>query len=112
MAHKVGDYGGLKRETEPERARLRLLAEGLNPETQRWLCEIGIGAGWRCLEVGAAEGSMSRWLAEQVGARGHVVAADIDVRFLDDMDLPNVEVRQLDLRSDPLEPQDMGVRPA
>jgi SAM-dependent methyltransferase len=105
VAHKVGDYGGLKRATGPERARLKLLAEGLDPETQRWLADIGIGRGWRCLEVGAAEGSMSRWLAEQVGPEGHVVAADIDVRFLDNMDLPNVEVRQLDLRSDPLEKQ-------
>jgi SAM-dependent methyltransferase len=103
MPHKQGDYGGLKQPTEPERARLRLLAEGLDPLTRRWLRSIGVPRGARCLEVGAAAGSMSRWLAEQVGPSGRVVAADIDVRFLDDMDLANVEVRQLDLRSDPLE---------
>jgi len=100
MLHKEGDYGGLEQPTEPERARLRLLAAGPDPLTRRWLREIGVPRGARCLEVGAAQGSMSRWLAEQVGPEGRVVAADIDVRFLDDMDLPNVEVRRLDLRSD------------
>ena len=66
--------------------------------------DLGLAPGWNCLEVGAAVGTMSRWLAEQVGAEGHVLACDIDVRYLADLDLPNVEVRQLDVRSDDLEP--------
>lgn len=103
MSHKEGDYPGVQQPTGPERARLKLLAEGLDPLTRRWLRELGVPRGGRCLEVGAAQGSMSRWLAEQVGPSGRVVAADLDVRFLDDMDLPNVEVRRLDLRSDALE---------
>jgi SAM-dependent methyltransferase len=102
VSHKQGDYPGLQQPTEPERARLKLLAEGLDPLTRRWLREIGVPRGGRCLEVGAAAGSMSRWLAEQVGPEGSVVAADIDVRFLDEMDLPNVLVRRVDLRSDEL----------
>jgi SAM-dependent methyltransferase len=104
MSHKIGEYGGSTQATEPERMRLRLLAEGLDPLTRRWLTEIGVPRGARCLEVGAATGSISRWLARQVGPAGRVVAADIDVRFLDDMDLPNVEVRRFDVRSDALEP--------
>jgi len=101
---KAGEYGGKDRELEPERERLRYLSEALNPSTQRWMREIGIRPGWRCLEVGAAEGSMTRWMAEQVGPSGCVVAADIDVRFLAGLDLPNVEVRELDLRTAELEP--------
>ena len=33
-----------------------------------------------------------------------MVATDIDPRFLTEIDLPNVEVRQHDIRTDPLEP--------
>jgi SAM-dependent methyltransferase len=37
----------------------------------------------RCLEVGAGAGSMARWLAGRAGPDGHVLATDIDTRFLD-----------------------------
>src|SRR6185295_3311062 len=70
MSHKEGDYPGLEQPTEPERARLKLLAQGLDPLTRRWLRELGVPRGGTCLEVGAAQGSMSRWLAEQVGPSG------------------------------------------
>jgi SAM-dependent methyltransferase len=43
-------------------------------------------------------------LAEQVGPQGLVVATDINPRFLTELQLPNVEVRQHDIRTDPLEP--------
>jgi SAM-dependent methyltransferase len=42
-------------------------------------------------------------MAEQVGPQGRVVATDINPRFLMDVDLPNVEVRQHDIRTDALE---------
>ena len=102
-SHKVGDYMGPRRPLEAERERLRLLAETLDPDTQRRLRALGIGPGWRCLEVGAAEGSMTRWMAAQVGGSGRVVACDIDLRFLADLRLPNVEVRDFDVRSAVLE---------
>ena len=102
-SHKVGDYRGPRRPLEDERERLAHLAATLDAGTQRRLRALGIARGWRCLEVGAAEGSMTRWIAEQVGAAGRVVAADIDLRFLAGLALPNVEVRELDVRSDPLE---------
>lgn len=102
-SHKVGDYRGPSRPQESERERLRHLAATLDPGTQRRMRVLGIARGWRCLEIGAAEGSMTRWMAEQVGPEGRVVAGDIDLRFLSELDLPNVEVRKLDIRSGALE---------
>ena len=50
--------------------------------------------GWRCLEIGAGRGSMATWLAERVGPAGQVVATDIDTRYLERLDLPNLHVVQ------------------
>jgi SAM-dependent methyltransferase len=102
-AHKVGDYLGPQRPLESERERLRHLAATLDPGTQRRMRTLGIRPGWRCLEIGAAEGSMTRWMAEQVGPSGRVVAGDIDLRFLQGLRLANVEVRELDVRSHEIE---------
>ncbi len=88
----------------PERERLGLLERLRDPFSQRHLAALGIREGWRCLEVGAGHGSVARWLAEQVGPQGRVVATDINPRFLAEMELPNVEVLQHDIRADPLEP--------
>jgi ubiquinone/menaquinone biosynthesis C-methylase UbiE len=88
----------------PERERLALLERNLDSLSQRRLAALGIQPGWRCLEVGAGQGSIVRWLAEQVGPQGRVVATDINPRFLTELQLPNVEVRQHDIRTDPLEP--------
>lgn len=98
-----GEYAARNQPFEEERVRLEELARGVDPGTRRALLGCGLGAGWKCLEVGAAVGTMSRWLAEQVGPTGQVVACDVDVRFLGDLKLPNLEARQLDLRSDALE---------
>ena len=51
---------------------------------------LGIGRGWRCLEIGAAEGSMVRWMAGEVGEEGRIVAGDIDLRFLSEIELPRI----------------------
>src|SRR5260370_20544680 len=87
-----------------ERERLGLIERAVDPVSQRHLAALGIQQGWRCLEVGAGRGSVARWLAEQVGPQGRVVATDINPRFLNEIELPNVEVRQHDIRTDPLEP--------
>lgn len=87
-----------------ERERLGLLEQTEDARSQRHLAALGIQRGWRCLEVGAGHGSIVRWLAEQVGPHGRVVATDINTRFLTEIQLPNVEVRQHDIRTDPLEP--------
>src|SRR5262249_33537616 len=58
------------------------------------------------LEVGAGRGSMAVWLAEQVGANGHVVATDINLTYLKRLDVPNLEVRQHNILEDSLD--DLG----
>jgi SAM-dependent methyltransferase len=89
-------------EAAAESERLALLERARDPGTTRRLDALGVAPGWRCLEMGAGRGSITRWLAERVGEGGSVVAADIDPRFLVDMP-SNVEVRQLDIRSAELE---------
>ncbi len=86
-----------------ELARLKLLESIGDPTSFRCLNTIGVGPGWRCLEVGPGAGSVTRWLAARVGATGRVVAADLDPRFLADLNEPNVEVRQCDITSDEIE---------
>ena len=46
---------------------------------------------------------MAAWMAEQVGPTGHVVASDIDTRYLQKLDLPNLEVREHDILEDALD---------
>lgn len=94
---------------DTELGRLRLIEAECDPTSRRHFTRLGIGDGWRCLEVGAGGGSIARWLSERVGASGAVVAADIDPRFLDDLRLPNVEVRRLDITKDELEPDSFDV---
>lgn len=53
-----------------------------DPPTKLLLAEIGIGAGSRCLDVGAGEGSIARWMANRTGPAGRVVATDADVTHL------------------------------
>src|ERR1700751_1074716 len=64
-----------------ERARLRLLEEYHDPLTVGQLDAIGVGEGWRCLDVGAGGGSVTRMLAERVGSTGSVLAVDLDTSF-------------------------------
>jgi len=86
-----------------EMRRLEMLELWNDPGTTRRLNQLGVTNGWRCLEVGPGRGSITRWLANTVGATGSVVAADIDPRFLTQMP-SNVEVQKLDIREHDLEP--------
>lgn len=85
-----------------ERRRLDLLEARYDPVTFERLRAVGVAAGWSCLEVGAGGGSVARWLADQIGADGRVVATDIDTRFLGHLRGP-VEIRCHDILADPLE---------
>ena len=85
-----------------EDERLTLMSRMLDPQMFFRLEQLGVAEGWSCLEVGAGNGSVSYWLAEKVGPEGRVVASDIDTRFLDRLSLPNLEVRKIDVTSDPL----------
>ena len=88
------------REAE-EDARLSLLERIYDPLTRRRRAMVRPGE--RCLEVGAGRGSMAVWLAERVGPSGHVVATDVDTRYLSRLELPNLEVIEHDILDDPLD---------
>ncbi len=87
---------------EFERARLALLEAVFDPQTVRQFDAIGVGEGWRCLDVGAGGGSATRLLAERVGDTGSVVSVDLDIRLLEPLASERVEVRRHDLLNDPL----------
>jgi ubiquinone/menaquinone biosynthesis C-methylase UbiE len=74
----------------------------LDRGTIRHLEDRGVSEGWRCLEVGGGGGSITGWLANRVGSRGHVLVTDIDPRFLEPLSAQNVEVRKHNIVTDPL----------
>jgi len=96
-------YFASRSENEFERERLGLVESHYDPLSIRRLETFGVGEGWNCLEAGAGRGSIAVWLANRVGHTGKVVAADIDLRFLQDMSIPNLEVRKHNITKDNLE---------
>ncbi|MBD2536860.1 methyltransferase domain-containing protein [Nostoc flagelliforme FACHB-838] len=82
---------------DTEHIRLSAIQDEFDPDSRRRLSQIGITAGWSALEVGAGMGSIMSWMADQVSVQGKVVAVDIDTRFIENTNLPNVEVRCLDI---------------
>jgi 2-polyprenyl-3-methyl-5-hydroxy-6-metoxy-1,4-benzoquinol methylase len=83
-----------------ELERLRLLEDVADPGTIQILAGLGIQPGWRCLEVGAGAGSIARRLAEAAGATT-VVATDVNVDYLSELEETGVRVLQHDVTSDP-----------
>ncbi|MFC5220319.1 class I SAM-dependent methyltransferase [Streptomyces coerulescens] len=57
---------------------------------------LGVGPGWRCLDVGAGTGTISRRLLDEAGVDG-VLAVDRDVRFL--AERPGLDVLEADITS-------------
>src|SRR5438132_5490773 len=92
-----------KHEDQAERERLAAIEAVGNPLTIECLEKIGVGEGWRCLEVGAGAGSIAEWLSRKVGPGGKVVATDLQVKFLEAIAAPNLEVRKHDITTDELE---------
>jgi SAM-dependent methyltransferase len=105
--HKGGRVSGseytLSNEWPEEGGRLAGAEALFDPVTFRHLDAIGVASGWSCLELGGGSGSVALWMAERVGPGGSVVVTDLDTRFLDQIDLPTVEVRAHDIRHDPLD---------
>src|SRR3954471_1746431 len=81
-----------------ERNRLAGIEALWDPGSRRLVDELGISPDWRCWEVGAGGGSFTEWLA---GRAGHVLATDIDTRFLEPLTSDIVEVRRHDVVSHP-----------
>ena len=85
--------------------RLEALEAALDPGSKRELESLGLGPGWRCLEVGAGGGSIAEWIADRAGPEGAVLATDLDTTVLERLSRPNLEVRSHDVVKDDL-PQD------
>jgi ubiquinone/menaquinone biosynthesis C-methylase UbiE len=79
-----------------EADRLRLMSDLLDPSSRFHLAQTGVTTGWRCLEIGAGNGSLSQWLAQRVGPSGHVIATDIHTDLMQGIAGGNLEVRQFD----------------
>jgi ubiquinone/menaquinone biosynthesis C-methylase UbiE len=108
MTPAEGRYFAADAAFQIEEERLRLVEASGDAITLRHLDAIGVVPGWRCLEVGAGRGSVARMLAERVGPNGRVVATDINPRFLSHLEASNVEVRQHNILTDPLDgPHDL-----
>lgn len=85
---------------EKARERLALIEVQYDPRTTARLTALGVGAGWRCLELGAGGGSIARWLCDRVGPAGSVTAVDLEPRFLEADPRPNLEIVQRDIVAD------------
>ena len=90
---------------EQERERLAGLEAANDPDTIRHLELLGVAPGWRCLEIAGGGGSIAQWLCARVAPSGKVVATDIDTRFLEILEVPNLDVRRHNLVTDDL-PED------
>ena len=100
MTKAIGDYV-IPSDWGEEQERLRLLGEWRDPITLARMEGLGLGEGWRCLEVGVGGGSTAREMAARAGATGRVTAADINERFLARLEgEPNIETRRCDVRTD------------
>src|SRR5690242_19966422 len=89
-----------------EYQRLDLMSKILDPWTRGYLTALGVAPGWNCLELGGGNGSITTWLAEQVGLSGRVVAVDISTALLKLLPDPNVTVQEMDVRSGTLPGRD------
>ncbi|MBI4590894.1 MAG: methyltransferase domain-containing protein [Candidatus Rokubacteria bacterium] len=68
--------------TPAEFGRLRLQAESLAFDTGILLDRIGVGAGWRCLDLGCGAGGITDLLSARAGPTGRVVGLDPDAASL------------------------------
>jgi len=87
---------------ELARRRLELLQATYDPSSLRRAETLGVGPGLECLDAGAGGGSFASWLARRVGEQGSVMAVDIDTRLLEDLDIPGLEIHEMNLETDAL----------
>ena len=82
--------------------RFGALSELFDEWTFDHLDALGLGAGWRCWEVGVGGEATSLGLAARVGASGRVLATDIDVSKAAGVAGGVIEVLRHDVAADPL----------
>lgn len=66
----VGDAGA---------SRLLLLDQVYGPGTRQLLSDAGLRSGMRAADVGCGIGTVTNWMAEQVGSAGEVIGLDVSV---------------------------------
>jgi SAM-dependent methyltransferase len=98
----MGKYT-LPHELVGEQQRLALMSALLDPIERARFARLGVRPGWRCLELGCGNGSIAQALAERVAPTGHVVASDIDLAYIADLQMPCLEVRRIDILQDAIE---------
>jgi SAM-dependent methyltransferase len=98
----VGEYV-LPHEVAGEQQRLSLMSALLDPAEYAHIVRLGVRRGWRCLELGCGNGSIAQRLAERVAPDGHVVASDIDISYVADVQVSCLEVRRIDVLQDVIE---------
>ncbi|GHG18060.1 class I SAM-dependent methyltransferase [Streptomyces zaomyceticus] len=93
-----GRYGEavFRPEQEGEGERIDFGALAYDDITMARLRALGAGPGWRCLDVGAGTGTVSRRLLEEAGVTG-VLAVDRDVRFLLERPVTGLDVLEADV---------------
>ncbi|MGY5007118.1 class I SAM-dependent methyltransferase [Streptomyces sp. 900105755] len=91
-----GRYGEavFRPEQSGEDRRIDLGALTYDDFTMARLRALGVGPGWRCLDVGAGTGTVSGRLLDEAGVRS-VLAVDRDVRFL--AGRPGLDVLEADI---------------
>ena len=83
------------RDNPDERLRLEALERALDPGSIELLRRLGVGRGWRCLEVAAGAGSVARWLANE-GAE--VAALDVDLSAFREHPDERIRLIEADIR--------------
>ena len=83
--------------------RLQMQARVWQPETEAMLDQIGLQAGWRCIDLGCGGMGILGPLSRRVGPTGRVVGVDVGAphldaarRYVQDEDLANVEILERD----------------
>ena len=78
---RSGSYPITRRAGEIE--RLRIQAAAMEFDAGVMLDRIGVGPGWRCLDLGCGPGGIVPLLSSRVGNTGHVVGLDADPVLLE-----------------------------
>jgi SAM-dependent methyltransferase len=92
----------LDNEWKAARERLAMLEAAWDPWTKSCLLKVGVGEGWRCLEIAGGGGSIGEWLCRRVGSNGHVVATDLQPHFLQAIEASNLKVMRHNIIEDAL----------
>ncbi|MFD9391705.1 class I SAM-dependent methyltransferase [Streptomyces sp. NPDC060000] len=93
-----GRYGEavFRPEQAGEGERIDFGALAYDDVTMARLRALGVGPGWRCLDLGAGTGTVSRRLLDEAGVAS-VLAVDRDVRFLRARPVSGLEVLEADI---------------